>query len=83
MNSDADHAFALLVFDRLRHRLALRLVALHDAAQDPYDRDRWQERVIELRNRVRAVDTADAEQVLVCVEEWSQTLDDLEVFGPT
>lgn len=83
MNFNADHAFALVMFEGLRHRLASRLVALHDAAPDPYDRGRWQERVVELRDQVRAVDTADADQVLACVEEWSQALDDLEVFGPT
>jgi hypothetical protein len=79
---EEDHAFVLMVFEDLRGRLARRFIALHDAAQDPYDRDCWQDRVVNLRERVRGVDTSDADEVLACVEEWSEALEELDVFGP-
>ena len=43
--------------------------------------DRWQERVVGLRERMRTVDTADAERVPACVDEWSRLLENLGVFG--
>lgn len=74
---DADRAFVQMFFVELGQQLASRYVELHDQAADEQERLLWQDRVLELRERRRTVNSADNEELLRCIERWSEALDNL------
>lgn len=77
-----DLALLRRTFTALGDELARRYVALHDAARNGYERQCWLDRVIDLRERRRAVEATDREALTRCIEEWSQALDGLRAIGP-
>lgn len=77
-----DLALLQKMFVTVSEELADRYVALHDGASDDYERQCWLSRVVDVRARRRTVEFTDRAALVDCVEEWTCTLNDLDLMEP-